>query len=58
MPPRWVISEKFWIYWATTIPATAVVVILGLAWLRASTRRFPPMGEPGELNAMVESKFW
>ena len=43
MPPRWVVSEKFWIYWATTIPATAVVVILSQAWLRISTKNFLPM---------------
>jgi hypothetical protein len=54
------VSEKFWICWVTAIPAAAVVMILGLAWLRIFARRFLPMwsnaGELGKFNATVECK--
>jgi hypothetical protein len=29
----WQVSDKLWIYWATTIPATVVSVILWRMWL-------------------------
>jgi hypothetical protein len=41
-PPS-TVSERFWIYWITTIPTTAVVMILGLAWLRIFARKAFPM---------------
>lgn len=29
----WEVSDKMWIYWATTIPATIVIVIIWRIWI-------------------------
>ncbi|KAL2132605.1 hypothetical protein VTI74DRAFT_3595 [Chaetomium olivicolor] len=33
---RWLISGKLWIYWAATVPATIIIVILWRTWLANS----------------------
>ena len=34
------LSNKFWIYWALTIPLTIIVVTGLLAWMHATKRKF------------------
>ena len=34
-PQRWVVSDRFWVYWAAAAPITAVTMLLGLAWMRS-----------------------
>ncbi|KAM3072418.1 hypothetical protein ACMFMG_009221 [Clarireedia jacksonii] len=31
---RWIVSEKFWIYWAVTLPLTTVTVLVWILWHR------------------------
>ncbi|KAA8572308.1 hypothetical protein EYC84_002934 [Monilinia fructicola] len=31
-PQRWMVSDKFWIYWAVTIPMTLATILLWLSW--------------------------
>ena len=32
----WEVSDKLWVYWATTVPATIVIVVLWRIWLANS----------------------
>ncbi|PNP60642.1 hypothetical protein FNYG_14626 [Fusarium nygamai] len=40
-PGTSVVSDRFWVYWAVTLPLTAIVVLVWLAWLRLTTRNRP-----------------
>ena len=32
----WIVSERFWIYWAVSIPLTVVVITSWLMWQKTS----------------------
>lgn len=36
---RWVVSEKFWLFWVTAIPLTALTMGLWTVWQVNSSRR-------------------
>ena len=34
------VSRRFWIYWAVTVPLTAAVLVIWLAWTLFSERKW------------------
>lgn len=46
--PHFVVSPAFWIFWAITLPITAILVALWMWWPRRPKRQCPDTGDNGK----------
>jgi hypothetical protein len=52
------VSERFWIYRVTAMPATDRVMVLGLVWLRICEKVLADMNKAGELGKFNATGEW